>query len=95
MEQLCNYLEEKELAKQEVKRRELEDVQATLQHQVKQPKNNAIAKGTPLDLDNCGPSSIQRFEGEDNGYNSRKKMQQQQVSVTVPLNTKQNLIMTV
>ena len=88
LEQLCNYLEERELAKQDVKRREVEDVQATLELQVRQPKNNAIAKGSPLDLDNCGPSSIQRFDGEDNGYNSRKKMQQQQVSNIVTLNKK-------
>jgi hypothetical protein len=79
LEQLCNYLEERELAKQEVKLKELEDVQATLQEQVKQPKNNAIFMADPLDLENCGPSSIQRFQGEDNDYDSRKRQQQQQV----------------
>ncbi len=57
----------------------MKDVQATLSEQVKHPKNNAIEKCDPLDLDSCGPSSIQRFQGEDNEYDSRKKIQQQQV----------------
>lgn len=80
LEQLCVFLEERELAKKEAKQREIKDVQATLDEQVKLPKNNAIGKDDPLDLDNCGPSSIQRFQGEDNDYNDRKKLQQQQVS---------------
>ncbi len=70
------------MAKEEVRQRELKDVQATLAEQIKNPKNNAIEKADPLDLENCGPSSIQRFQGEDNEYDSRKKMQQQQVGFT-------------
>lgn len=81
LEQLCKYLDEREMAQQEDKRKELEDVHATLNHQVHQPKNNAIDKGEPLDLENCGPSSIQRFQGEDRDCNSRKIKQQQQLQV--------------
>ena len=80
LEQLCNYLDERELSKQESQREKLAEIQATLEEQVKQPKNNAIDKGGPLDLENCGPSSIQRFQGEDNDRSFRKKFQQQQVS---------------
>lgn len=79
LEQFCKYLDERETAQREEKQKELEEVYATLKQQVHQPKNNAIDKGEPLDLENCGPSSIQRFQGEDADYDSRKMMQQQQV----------------
>lgn len=79
LDNLCKYLEEREVTLREAKQRELEDVHVTLQEQLKQPKNNAIQKGGPLDLSNCGPSSIQTFQGEDPEYRCRKKIQQHQV----------------
>ena len=45
---------------------------------MRQPKNNALADGK-VELDKCGASSIQIFDGEDEGYVGRKKMQQQQL----------------
>ena len=54
------------------------DIRQTLEQQVRQPKNNALAEGE-VELDKCGPSSIQIFDGEDLGYNNRKKNQQQQI----------------
>ncbi len=79
LDNLCKYLEEREVKLRKAKQMELEDVHVTLQEQLKQPKNNAIKKGDPLDLSNCGPSSIQTFQGEDPEYHCRKKMQQHQV----------------
>ena len=35
----------------------------------------------PLDLANCGPSSLQCFSGEDQAYERRKKAQQEQVKL--------------
>jgi type I site-specific restriction endonuclease len=54
------------------------DVKQTLEQQVKQPKNNALGKGE-VELEKCGPSSIQVFGGEDHGYHDRTKHQQNQV----------------
>jgi len=81
LEQICKCLEEREIAYQELKQKELQEVHATVREQLKQPKNNAIKQGGPLDLDHCGPSSIQTFQGEDPEYLERKTMQQQQVSL--------------
>ena len=38
-----------------------------------------MGKGDPLDLNNCGPSSIQCFDGEDHQHDGRKKSQQMQL----------------
>jgi hypothetical protein len=56
----------------------LQDVIQTLEEQVRQPKNNALADGQ-VELEKCGPSSIQIFDGEDDRYTDRKKNQQQQL----------------
>lgn len=52
----------------------------TLEQQNAQPKNSggALANGGPLSMDECGPSSIQQFDGEDNSFSDRKKKQQHQ-----------------
>ena len=77
-EQVFKYLDEQERAKEEATFIEQLDINKTLTEQASQPKNNAVGKGS-LDLEHCGSSSIQRFGGEDRGYDERKKMQQQQL----------------
>lgn len=79
LNQVCEYLEQKELEKQKLQFELQQEINETLAHQASQPKNNALGKGEPLDLDKCGPSSLQRFGGEDNMFSERKKMQQQQL----------------
>lgn len=68
-----------EAAKQEAKRRSLEDVNRSLQEQLLHPKNNALRMDSPLNLNACGPSSVQRMSGEDRDHDKRKKEQQEQV----------------
>jgi len=58
---------------------EAQDVKETLLQQMLQPKNNAVAKGTPLNIDECTAASLQKFVGEDLSYHDRKKMQQEQL----------------
>lgn len=66
-------------AASELKKSQMQqDVKQTLEQQVKQPKNNALGKGE-VELEKCGPSSIQVFGGEDHGYHDRTKHQQNQV----------------
>jgi hypothetical protein len=79
IQQVCEYMEQKELEKQKIQFELQQEINETLAHQASQPKNNALGKGEPLDLDKCGPSSLQRFGGEDNMFSERKKMQQQQL----------------
>lgn len=71
-------LEDYEAAAKFKKNQKLQDIIQTLEEQVRQPKNNALADGQ-VELEKCGPSSIQIFEGEDNGHTERKKNQQQQL----------------
>lgn len=80
-EELCNYLKDRELLVRDERIKKLEDWRATLAEQVRVPKNNALGKCEPLQLESCGPSSIQRFGGEDNTYDSRKHAQKDQVRV--------------
>eukprot|EP00568_Trieres_chinensis_P004069 CAMPEP_0183294386 /NCGR_PEP_ID=MMETSP0160_2-20130417/2748_1 /TAXON_ID=2839 ORGANISM="Odontella Sinensis, Strain Grunow 1884" /NCGR_SAMPLE_ID=MMETSP0160_2 /ASSEMBLY_ACC=CAM_ASM_000250 /LENGTH=336 /DNA_ID=CAMNT_0025455705 /DNA_START=123 /DNA_END=1130 /DNA_ORIENTATION=+ len=77
--QLCQYLEERELILREARTREQIDVRETILEQKKMPKNNAIAKGEPLDLEACGLSSVQSLAGEDAGHSQRKRAQQIQI----------------
>lgn len=72
-------LDNHEAASQQMKRKSLEDVKRSLEEQMVQPKNNAIRMDGPIDLNACGPSSLQRMSGEDHNYNQRKKAQQEQV----------------
>mmetsp|Transcript_22303 Transcript_22303/g.46892 ORF Transcript_22303/g.46892 Transcript_22303/m.46892 type:complete len:354 (-) Transcript_22303:166-1227(-) len=76
---LVQGMNEHEERMKEERMRSLQDLRKTLDEQVKQPKNNALAKDDPLDLEACGPASLQRFSGEDNLHNDRKKIQQDQV----------------
>lgn len=78
-EEVLEYLEEQERSKEEAALRERQEVNETLSRQALQPKNNALGKGDPLDLDHCGPSSLQCFYGEDREHNDRKKDQQRQL----------------
>lgn len=57
------------------------ELKQSLDEQTKQPKNNAPSgmDDGPLVLDHCGPSSLQRFSGEDHMFEIRKKAQQEQV----------------
>jgi len=69
-------LDQNEAAAQEARQRSLLEVKQTLQKQLLHPKNNALDKDGPLDLKNCGPSSLQRMDGEDHEYEmvSRKEV---------------------
>ena len=78
-EEVLEYLEEQERSKEEAALRERQEVNETLSRQALHPKNNALGKGDPLDLDHCGPSSLQCFYGEDREHNDRKKDQQRQL----------------
>ncbi|KAL7473600.1 hypothetical protein ACHAXS_014076 [Conticribra weissflogii] len=75
---LVQGMNEHEAEMKEERMRSLQDLRTTLDEQVKQPKNNALAKDDPLDLEACGPASLQRFSGEDTSHDDRKKNQQDQ-----------------
>lgn len=77
--ELVKCLDSNEAAIHEVKRQSLEDVKNSLKEQVTHPKNNALRMDGPLDLNACGPSSVQCLSGEDRDYDKRKKSQQEQV----------------
>lgn len=64
---------------QEERKRSLDEIKRSLSEQTKQPKNNALGEDGPLDLNSCGPSSLQCFSGEDHEYETRKKAQQEQL----------------
>jgi len=76
--QLIRHLEETELMAREVKAKDYHDLKETLLEQMQLPKNNALGMDGPLDMEACGPSSLQRFSGEDTRYGSRRKHQQEQ-----------------
>eukprot|EP00984_Skeletonema_dohrnii_P004575 scaffold1616_cov100-Skeletonema_dohrnii-CCMP3373.AAC.5 len=80
MREFSRRLDEYEAAANIKMSQKLQDLRQTLEEQVRQPKNNALADGK-VDLDKCGPSSIQIFEGEDGKCTERKKIQQQQLKV--------------
>lgn len=64
---------------QEIHERKADEVKATLLQQLSVEKNNAIQRGDPINVNLCGPSSLQRFTGEDEELAQRKKSQQDQV----------------
>mmetsp|Transcript_46377 Transcript_46377/g.140470 ORF Transcript_46377/g.140470 Transcript_46377/m.140470 type:complete len:286 (-) Transcript_46377:33-890(-) len=63
----------------EARARDMDDVKATLHEQMCLPKNNALAKGDPLDPDTCGLASVQKLAGEDAQKTERTKKQQEQI----------------
>ncbi|KAL9181068.1 hypothetical protein ACHAXT_009873 [Thalassiosira profunda] len=77
---LVRCLDSCEAAAQEEKRRSLAEVKRTLDEQRKLPRNNALKDGH-VDLEGCGPASLQRFSGEDHAHEARKKAQQEQVKL--------------
>ncbi|KAL3797537.1 hypothetical protein HJC23_009901 [Cyclotella cryptica] len=79
LKELVRVLDTHETAIQQAKRKSLEDVKRSLEEQIVQPKNNAIRMDGPLNLNACGPSSLQFMSGEDHNYEKRKKEQQEQV----------------
>ncbi|KAL7552559.1 hypothetical protein ACHAWF_015795 [Thalassiosira exigua] len=81
LKNLVQCLDASEAAAQEARKKSLLEVKRSLDEQTKQPKNNALGKDGPLDLSNCGPSSLQCFSGEDHAYETRKKAQQEQVKM--------------
>ena len=72
-------IDENESAFQEAKRQSLEDMKKTLEEQAIKPRNNALHMDGPLNLNACGPSSVQCLQGEDPNHEERKKIQQEQV----------------
>lgn len=85
--ELVKCLDSNEAARQESKLRSLEDLKKTLEHQATQPKNNALRMDDPINLNACGPSSVQRLFGEDRDYHERKKAQQEQVQYWIAEDT--------
>ena len=63
----------------EERKRSIDENRKSLIEQTHLPKNNALGKDGPLDLNSCGPSSLQSFSGEDHEFQTRKKAQQEQV----------------
>mmetsp|Transcript_181 Transcript_181/g.436 ORF Transcript_181/g.436 Transcript_181/m.436 type:complete len:368 (+) Transcript_181:143-1246(+) len=80
LKHLVQCLDNNEAEVQEARQRSLNEIKRSLDEQTKQPKNNALKDG-PLDLANCGPSSLQCFSGEDHAQGTRKKAQQDQVKL--------------
>lgn len=80
MQEFSKRLDEYEAAANIKMKEKLQDVRQTLEEQMRQPKNNALAEGV-VDFDKAGPSSIQIFEGEDDAHTEKKKIQQQQLKV--------------
>ncbi|KAL7532600.1 hypothetical protein ACHAXR_007889 [Thalassiosira sp. AJA248-18] len=81
LKHLVQCLDDSEAAAQELKKRSLNEIKNSLYEQTTQPKNNALGMDGPLDLDHCGPSSLQCFSGEDHLYENRKKAQQEQTKL--------------
>jgi hypothetical protein len=54
-------LTDAECKAQEIQERKANEVKATLLQQQSVEKNNAIKRGGPIDVNLCGPSSLQRF----------------------------------
>ena len=77
--EVCKHLEALDLMRMETTYQNNLEAQQTVLEQMKLKKNNALSNGGPLNLDGCGPSSIQIFAGEDQDYPLRTKQQQQQV----------------
>lgn len=80
MRETLEYLEEQERIKESNRLQRIEEYQRTLENQIEQPKNNAIRKCDPVNLETCGSSSLQRFAGEDVNYKERVKSQQEQLT---------------
>lgn len=80
MRETIQFLDEQERLMEENRRQRMNQYQETLRQQSMQPKNNALGRCEPLDLDNCGSSSIQRFQGEDTEYKDRIKKQHLQLN---------------
>lgn len=80
IQETIQYLEEQDRLKEIARLQKMKEYEKSLHQQTKQPKNNALGRCEPLDLEKCGSSSIQRFQGEDNEYKNRKKLQQSQLN---------------
>ena len=81
LKHLVQFLDCQEAAAQEAKKQSLDEIKRSLAEQVKQPKNNALDKDGPIDLADCGPSSLQYFSGEDRAHELRTKAQQEQLKL--------------
>jgi hypothetical protein len=79
LKKLVQCLDENMAFVQEERKRSLDEIRKSLIEQTNQPKNNALGMDGPLDLNRCGPSSLQCFSGEDHEYVKRKRAQQEQV----------------
>lgn len=78
LEQMIRYHDEQVKMKETERKHNILEIYNTLEEQKLQPKNNALSNGGPLNVDECGPSSIQWFEGEDTDFHDRKKTQEKQ-----------------
>jgi hypothetical protein len=76
---MCRYLHERDSIASFLRNKETNETKETLLQQMQMPKNNAIGKGTPLNVDHCTVASIQKFTGEDLEYQDRRKIQQEQL----------------
>ena len=79
LRELVQCLDANDATIQKTKRQSIEQIKQSLREQITLPKNNALRMDGPLNLNACGPSSVQCLSGEDAHYNTRKKAQQYQV----------------
>jgi len=75
---LVQYLDYAARKTKEAQQFQIDQVNATLHQQLSAPKNNAMLRGDPIDVNHCGTAWLQRFSGEDCEFSARKKRQQEQ-----------------
>lgn len=72
-------MEQQAAEDREMKRRGLKDLRSTWEVQSRLPKNNAMQKGEPVNVANCGVSAVQKFAGEDDAKLDRVRLQKEQM----------------
>jgi hypothetical protein len=72
-------MEQQAAEDQEMRKRELQDLRGTWEHQASLPKNNATKRGEPIQPETCGVSAVQKFSGEDESQLDRFRLQKEQM----------------
>ena len=79
-EQYINMLiERREMEEKELKKAEIDKLKGAWSEHKLLPKNEAPKRSDPVVLEECGISSIQRFNGEDMSVYDRSRLQQNQM----------------
>lgn len=77
--ELLEHLDKLEFIETESKIRKNLEFKHSILEQMNLAKNDALQNGGPLNIDHCGPASLQVFSGEDSKFDDRVKVQKQQV----------------